>query len=200
MTLNNQLSRLFFSTLVVLFTLSCSSSDDSNPNPGNGNPSEGTSSYSIDIEGVGNFSQDNISLADVADVNVAGLWFESPEHSSELLTCTVANNEAGFTMSSSIILQEGSPAPVGSPLNFNEENPQISIMNIQNEGTSYFSKSGSIQVSNLELIPEEIPDTPGETALANYSLTFTGQFDIVETTEVEESIEISGEIVVVSDE
>lgn len=60
-------------------------------------------------------------------------------------------------------------------------------------GANYISKSGRINISNLELIPQEMDDTPGDTALANFNMNFTGEFYLAGSSE-EESVIINGDV------
>lgn len=190
----SQTTTIFLVAIFSIMLLSCSSDDDDNS--GNSNPTnEDESSYDISIEGEGDFTRNSISSNDAPQITVGGIWFESPDNDGELITVSITDTESnGITLSSSIILLNGNPAPVDSPLNYDDENPQTSLINIQANGVNYFSNSGSISISNLELIPQDIPNTPGETAFANFNMSFTAEFDIAETTEEVENIEISGDL------
>lgn len=184
------------STLLILtfslFSISCSDEDDGPNDPAT---DDTESYYDISIEGEGDFTRNNIDVDVANQVNVGGIWYESPDTDGELITVLIEDSESdGFTFSSSIILLDGNPAPVDSPSNYDDENPQTSLINIQADGVDYISNSGSISISNLELIPEDIPETPGETAFANFNMSFTAEFDIVETFDEVENIEISGDL------
>lgn len=188
----NQITTIFLVTLFSLFSISCSDDDGGD---GSNSTNEDASSYDISIDGEGDFIRNNISLNDAPQISVSGIWYESPENDGELITASITDTGSnGITFSSSIVLLNGNPATVDSPLDFNDENPQTSLINIQANGVNYFSNSGSISLSNLELIPQEIPESPGDTAFANFNMSFTAEFDIAETTNVVENIEISGDL------
>lgn len=189
----SQTTTIFLVAIFSIMLLSCSSDDDDNS--GNSNPTnEDESSYDISIEGEGDFTRNSISSNDAPQITVGGIWFESPDTDGELIITSINESQGdGIVLSSSIVLLNENPAPLDSPANFNDENPQTSLLNIQVNDENYISSSGSIEVSNLDLIPQEMDDTPGETALANFNMSFTGEFYRAGSPE-EESVQISGDV------
>lgn len=187
----NQALTLFLASILITLSFACSSDDDAVDNI---ITDDDKSSYDISIEGEGEFTRNNISVNDAQQVTVGGFWFESPDTDGELIITSINESQGdGIVLSSSIVLLNGNPAPLDSPANFNDENPQTSLLNIQVNDENYISSSGSIEVSNLELIPQEMDDTPGETALANFNMSFTGEFYRAGSPE-EESVQISGDV------
>jgi len=182
-------TKIFLISILMSLSLACS--DDDTESPANPSNTE-TSSYDINIEGEGNFSQDNITADDEPDVMTSSLWFESPDIDYEIIQFTITNDSDNLVIVGTILLQDGNPAPLGSPSDYDEDDPQISQITITLDGKFYGSKSGNLNLSNLEIIPVDTGnDVNGDSGLANFTLNFTAQFDDAATAE-EENIEVSG--------
>jgi len=192
MYISKQITKIFLLFLIPL-TLACSDDDtESTEDPSDPSNTE-ASSYDINIEGEGNFSQENIGIEQAPEITLNGIWFENPDNDGELITFSITNTTQDFTISGSLVLIDDNPAPVGTPADFDEENLQTSLINIVVDNKNYISESGNLEISNLELIPQEIPDTPGDTAFANFELSFSGAFTVAGESNPE-NIEITGDL------
>ena len=92
------------------------------------------------------------------------------------------------------MLLDGNALEIGDASEINDDSAQKTTLVVQLGDKTYLSKSGEISVSNLEIRPESVPEIPGDSSFANYTMNFTGLFNVYETFDTEESIEITGNI------
>ncbi|NBC56740.1 MAG: hypothetical protein GVY05_00410 [Bacteroidetes bacterium] len=185
-------------TLLSLFfiasIISCSD-DDASDNSGNNDLFE-ESSYEITIEGEGTFTHGEVAVEESSST-ISGAWFENPDFNHEKLTCLISENQANdLNLNAVIMLENGSALDIGDAAdgNINEDGIPETKLIIQLSNTTYLSKTGTIDINNLEIDPIEVPEVPGQTSSANYNMNFTGIFDIGETPDTEEAIEITADI------
>ena len=190
------ISRIFFLSIVMILSQSCTDDDtDSSSNPSNNE----ISSYDIDIEGEGNFSNTRESYD--SNLFVSGSWYQNPDdENKEELLVNIEDNEAtsDLSLTGTIVLQNGTAMDFGD--NSDEDSDELagSIFLIDLSDKLYASKSGTVTISNLKIDSESIPEEENA-SLASFNVEFNGDFDIVGTFEEEESINISGSIEVSSE-
>ena len=198
MKTTTDLFRLWAVLFALVFTMSCSD-DDAEDNNGNNDLIE-ESSYEITIEGEGTFTSGEIDIEETSSI-ISGAWFENPDYNHEKLTCLISDDQINdLFLNGVIMLENGNALDIGdaSDGNINQDDIPETKLVIQLTNKSYVSKTGTVDVSNLEIDPTQVPDVPGQTSSANYSMDFTGIFDIGDTPDVEEAIEITANIKVFS--
>ena len=192
----NVITKTYLYFMLIFTIVSCS---DDNNTTNNGEDLLEESFFEITIEGEGTFSSKEAPVGSIT--SIAGAWFENPDFNTEKLTCVVVQNQDEFTalsLDGIIMLQGGNVLEIGDASEINNDSFPKTKLIVQLDNTTYLSKSGEISVSNLEIDPQPVPEFPGDASLANYTMNFTGSFDIGETIDVEESIEITGDIKVFS--
>ena len=194
MKLTTNLFKTLAALLTLTFVISCSD-DDATDNNGNNDLIE-ESSYEITIEGEGTFTHGEVAVEE-SNSTISGAWFENPDFNHEKLTCLIFENQANdLNLNGVIMLENGNALDIGdaSDGNINEDGIPETKLIIQLPNTTYLSKTGTVDVTNLEIDPIQVPEVPGQTSSANYNMNFTGIFDIGETPDTEEAIEITGDI------
>jgi len=189
----NLLTKICLNFIFISAIISCSDDDDT---MNNGENLIEESSYEIIIEGEGTFTHSEVAVEESSST-ISGAWFENPDYNTEKLSCVIDENQgSGLNLNGVILLQNGNALDIGDAAdgNINDDGiPKTKII-IQVGNSTYISKSGTIAVSNLEINPTQVPEVTGQTSSANYTIEFSGIFDIGETFDEEEAIEISGNI------
>ena len=186
--------------LTLSFTLTSCSDDDSEVEDTTNE--DRTSSYDVNIEGLGNFSEEGLELGNPDDTLILAGWAENPGFSTEKLTCSFDTEELLFE--AVIMLQDGNPLPIGDGVHINENDAitsSITFIDKLNNNNAYLSISGSVSVSNLQIGPPQTnnPVVEGESSFANFNLTFSGTFDTEDPVTGEDvSREITADIVAVT--
>ena len=187
----NLLTKICLNFILISAIISCSD-DDNTMN--NGEDLIEESSYEISIEGEGIFTRGEVAVEGTTPT-ITGAWFENPDFNTEKLTCVIIQNEfTDLSLNGVIMLQDGSALEIGDASEINDDSFPKTKLIVQLSNTTYLSKSGDVTISNLEINPQSISEVPGDSSMANYTMDFTGLFDIGETFDVEESIEITGNI------
>ena len=184
-------TKTFLYFIFISAIVSCSD-DDNTMNNGENLIEE--SSYEISIEDEGTFTRGEVAVEGTTPT-ITGNWFERPDYDTELLTCAIIENEfSELSLNAEIILQDGNALEIGDESEINDDSFPKTILVVQLGNITYLSKSGEISVTNLEIKPQPVSGIPGESSFANYTMNFTGFFDVYETFDTEESIEIEGNI------
>ena len=192
-------TKIFLISILMTLSLACSDDDtESLADPTDPSNTE-VSSYDIDIEGEGNFSNTRETYND-SNLFVSGSWYENPENENlEELLVNVEDNEAtDLSITGTIRLQNGNAMEMGDSSDEDGDELAGSIFLINLSDKLYASKSGNVTISNLEIDSESIPEAQNA-SLASFNVEFSGTFDLVETFDDEESINISGSIEVSSE-
>jgi len=186
----NLLTKLCLNFIFISAIVSCSDDDTMN----NGESLIEESSYEISIEGEGTFTRGEVAVEGNTPT-ITGAWFENPDFDTEKLTCVIIQNEfTELTLNGVIMLQDGNALEIGDASEINDDSFPKTKLVVQLSDQTYLSKSGEINITNLEINPQPVPEVPGDSSMANYTMDFTGLFDIGETFDIEESIEITGNI------
>ena len=185
--------------LMLSFTLTACSDDDSEVEDTQN--VDRTSSYVINIEGLGNFSEEGLELGDPDDTIIFAGWQENPGFSTEKLICSFSTEDLFFE--AVIMLQDGNPLPIGDGVHINQNDAvtsSITFIDVPNNN-GYLSESGSVSVSNLQIGPPQTnnPVVDGESSFANFNLSFSASFDTEDPVTGEDvSRQITADIVAVT--
>jgi len=185
--------------LTLSFTITSCSDDDSDVEDTTNE--DRTSSYDVNIEGLGNFSEEGLELGNPDDTIILAGWQENPGFSTEKLTCSFDTEELFFE--AVIMLQDGNPLPIGDGVHINENDAVTSSITFIDKpnNIAYLSESGSVSVSNLQIGPPQTnnPVVDGESSFANFNLSFSGTFDTVDPDTGEDvSRQITADIVAIT--
>lgn len=194
----NPITSILF-LLTLSFTITSCSDDDSDVEDTTNE--DRTSSYDVNIEGLGNFSEEGLELGNPDDTIILAGWQENPGFSTEKLTCSFDTEELFFE--AVIMLQDGNPLPIGDGVHINENDAVTSSITFIDKpnNIAYLSESGSVSVSNLQIGPPQTnnPVVDGESSFANFNLSFSGTFDTVDPDTGEDvSRQITADIVAIT--
>jgi len=190
-------------SILILLTLSfnlTSCSDDDSEAQDTTNQDR-TSSYDVNIEGLGNFSEEGLELGNPDDTIILAGWAENPGFSTEKLTCSFDTEDLFFE--AVIMLQDGSPLPIGDGVHINENDAVTSSITFIDKpnNIAYLSESGTLSVTNLQIGPPQTdnPVVVGESSFANFNLSFSASFDTEDPDTGEDvSREITADIVAIT--
>lgn len=177
--------KILFVALSFTF-MACSSDDDGGPTGPGGGSDNSVNSYTVNIEGEGEFSN-SWELGDGSENYMAAVYIT--EDGDEFISLTIQDDNNGLNLSGGLILENDQALPLGDVNNGGwDEDLGVSgmVITFDNFLDGYSSVSGSVDISNLEV--QQISSAGGAAA---FDLELDGTFDIISTEEVEQ-INITG--------